>query len=124
MVSVGAAALRPVKQPAGRFSYLLILLLALLVLSPFAGSRGRILLVLAGLVVLAALYAIGDRRKIWWAALALAIPAFLHRITASAGPSTPLGLAGLICSILFDFFITVFILAAVASHKRVRKETI
>jgi hypothetical protein len=79
---------------------------------------------LAGLAVLAALYSISDQRRVLRFGLILAIPAFLHRITASNGPPSPIGLAGLIGSILFDLFITFFILVAVGSDERIRSETI
>ncbi len=111
----------------GRFSYLLVLMLVQVLLSPWAeaaGARGRITALLAGGAVLAALYAISERRWVWIAGLVLAIPTFLHRVTARSELQSSASLAGLGASILFDIFIAAFILQEILGHDDISHQTI
>ncbi len=111
----------------GRFSYLLALMLMQLLLSPWAeagGAGGRITGLLSGGAVLAALYAISESRKVWIAGLILAGPAFLHRVTVSPDLQSFVSLAGLSSSIMFDVFITTFILQEILRHDDISSQTI
>lgn len=111
----------------GRFSYLLILMLVQLLLSPwaeFSGPLGRIVGLFAAGAVLAALYAISESRKVWVAGVILAVPAFLHRITVFPDLSSFVALAGLSSSILFDIFITSIILEEILRHDDISNQTI
>lgn len=111
----------------GRFSYLLVLMLVQLLLSPWAessGPRGRIVGLFGAGAVLAALYAISESRKVWIAGVVLAVPAFLHRITVFPNLSSFAARAGLTSSIIFDVFITVIILEEILSHDDISSQTI
>jgi hypothetical protein len=97
----------------GRFSYLLALMFLQLLLSPWAettGMPGRITALLSGGAVLAALYAISENRRVWIAGLILAVPAFLHRVMLGPDLRSLVSRAALTSSIVFDVFITAFIL--------------
>ncbi len=115
------------KRRKGRYSYLLAFMLVQLVFSPWTetgGARGRIVSILAAGAVLAALYSISGGRKVWIAGIALAIPAFLHRVTASPDLRGYIPLIGLGLSIFFDVFITVFILREILGHDDITSQTI
>lgn len=111
----------------GRYSYLLVLMLGQLLLSPWAqgyGARYRILGFLAAGAVLAALYAISESREVWIAGIILATPAFLHRVTLWPDLQSIVSQAGLASSILFDLFITAFILRQILRHNEISAQTI
>lgn len=111
----------------GRFSYLLAVMLAQLLLSPWAetgGGLGRITGLVAAAAVLAALYAISDNREVWIAGLILAVPAFLHRLSVSPDLRGFTALAGQSASIIFDAFITAIILNEILRHDLVGGQTI
>lgn len=111
----------------GRFSYLLALMLIQLLLSPWAetaGAAGRITGLLAAGAVLAALYAISESRRVWIAGVILAVPTFLHRIALRPDFRTFASQAGLASSIIFDIFITTFILQEILRHDDISSQTI
>ncbi len=111
----------------GRFSYLLALMLVQLLLSPWAetgGAHFRIAGLLAAGAVLAALYAISESRKVWFAGVILAVPAFLHRVAFRPDLRNFTSLTGLSFSIGFDVFITAFILQEILRHDSISSQTI
>jgi hypothetical protein len=111
----------------GRFSYLLALMLIQLLISPWAQSsaaRYRILGLFAAATVLAALYTVSQRRRVWIAAIIIAVPTFLHRITVRPDLQNATQLVGLGFSILFDFFITALILDEILRHEAISNQTI
>jgi voltage-gated potassium channel len=110
----------------GRFSYLLALMLVQLLLSPWAetsGAPGRITAFLSGGAVLAALYAISESRKVWIAGVILAVPAFMHRIAVWRDLRSVYSV-GLGASIVFDVFVTAFILQEILRHDDITSQTI
>jgi voltage-gated potassium channel len=116
-----------VHRRRGRFSFLLVLMLVQLLLSPWAeagGARGRITGLFGAGAVLAALYAIIDNRKVWFAGVVLAIPAFLHRLTLWPDLQSFISQTGLSASIIFDVFITAFILQDILRHDDISSQTI
>jgi voltage-gated potassium channel len=116
-----------VHRRRGRFSFLLVLMLVQLLLSPWAevsGARGRVTGLFGAGAVLAALYAIIDDRKVWIAGVVLAIPAFLHRLTVWPDLQSFFSQAGLSASIVFDVFITAFILQDILRHDDISSQTI
>jgi hypothetical protein len=118
---------RMLDRRAGRFSYLLTLMLVQLVLAPWTeqgGARARIVGLLAGGAVLAALYTISGGHKVWVAGVILAVPAFLHRVTAPPDLRGFVSLVGLGSSTLFDVFITAFILQEILRHDDISAQTI
>ena len=111
----------------GRFSYLLVLMLVQLLLSPwaeFSGPLGRIVGLFGAGAVLAALYAISESRKVWIAGVILAVPTFLHRITVFPDLNSFAALSGLGSSIIFDIFITTIILEEILRHDDISNQTI
>jgi hypothetical protein len=117
---------KPFHRRKGRFSYLLAVMIMQLLLSPWAevsGARGRITGLLAAGAVLCALYAVSESQRVWIAGVILAVPAFLHRITAPDLHSF-FSLAGLGASIAFDMLITVFILQEILQHDNISGQTI
>jgi voltage-gated potassium channel len=111
----------------GRFSYLLALMLVQLLLSPWAetsGTPGRVTAFLGGGAVLAALYAISENRKVWMAGVILAVPAFVHRIAVWPDLRSAFSLSGLGASIVFDIFVTAFILQEILRHDDITSQTI
>lgn len=117
---------KPLRRRKGRFSYLLTIMIVQLLLSPWAevsGARGRITGLLAAGAVLCALYAVSENQRVWIAGVILAVPAFLHRITAPDLHSF-FSLAGLGASIGFDMLITVFILQEILQHDDISGQTI
>ena len=66
--------------------------------------------VLAGLAVVAAMYALSDHRKWWLSGMVLAAPALVHHLSVKPELTSGFDVFGLVCSVLFDGFMTVFIL--------------
>lgn len=117
---------KPFRRRKGRFSYLLVVMIMQLLLSPWAevgGARGRITGLIAAGAVLCALYAVSESRKVWIAGVILAVPAFLHRIS-SPDLHSLFSLAGLCASIAFDMLITTFILQEILRHDDISGQTI
>ena len=80
--------------------------------------------VLAGLAVVAAMYALSDHRKWWLSGMVLAMPALVHHLSLKPELTSRFDVFGLVCSVLFDVFMTVFILYVIFGHKAIRRETI
>jgi hypothetical protein len=117
---------KPFRRRKGRFSYLLAVMIMQLLLSPWAevsGALGRITGLLAAGAVLCALYAVSESQRVWIVGVILAVPAFLHRITAPDLHGL-FSLAGLGASIAFDMLMTAFILQEILQHDDISGQTI
>ncbi len=116
----------PYRGLPGRFSVLLALLVIYLLCYPFVldGNYWNLMGVLAGLAVIAAMYSLSDHRKWWLFGIVLAAPALVHHFSLKPELTSSVDVFGLVCSVLFDAFITVFILYVIFGHKTIRRETI
>lgn len=116
----------PYRGLPGRFSVLLGLLVAYLLCYPFIldGNYWNVMGVLAGLAIVAAMYALSDHRKWWLFGLVLATPSLIHHLSLRSELTSRLDAFGLACSVMFDFFMTVFILYVIFGHETIRRETI
>jgi Ion channel len=116
----------PYRGLPGRFSVLLALLVIYLLCYPFVldGNYWNVMGVLAGLAVVAAMYALSDHRKWWLSGMALAVPALVHHFSLKPELTSSFDVLGLVCSVLFDVFMIVFILYVIFRHKTIRRETI
>jgi len=116
----------PYRGLPGRFSVLFALLVAYLLCYPFVldGNYWNVMGVLAGLAVVAAMYALSDHRKWWLSGMVLAAPALVHHLSVKPELTSGFDVFGLVCSVLFDGFMTVFILYVIFGHQTVRRETI
>ena len=116
----------PYRGLPGRFSVLLALLVIYLLCYPFVldGNYWNVMGVLAGLAVVAAMYALSDHRKWWLSGMALAAPALVHHLRLKPELTSSFDAFGLACSVLFDIFMTVFILHVIFGQGTIRRETI
>jgi Ion channel len=111
----------------GRFLLLFVLLLSLLLLEPFAGNAGTLYVTIrvVGLVItVLSVYAISVRRTVLLIAIAMAIPAALHRGVLPKQDASLLGLVLLGLTFAFDVFVVVSIFARVFKAPRVTSETV
>jgi voltage-gated potassium channel len=124
--SGGNAPRFPYRGLPGRFSVLLAVLVIYLLCYPFVldGNYWNVMGVLAGLAIVAAMYALSDHRKWWLSGMLLAMPALVHHLSLKPELTSRFDVFGLVCSVLFDVFMTVFILYVIFGHKTVRRETI
>ncbi len=116
----------PYRGLPGRFSVLLGLLVAYLLCYPFIldGNYWNPMGVLAGLAIVAAMYALSDHRKWWLFGLVLATPSLIHHLSHRPELTSRFDVFGLACSVVFDIFMTVFILYVIFGHETIRRETI
>jgi len=116
----------PYRGLPGRFSVLLALLVTYLLCYPFVldGNYWNVMGVLAGLAIVAAMYALSDHRKWWLSGMVLAAPALVHHLSVKPELTSGFDVFGLVCSVLFDGFMTVFILHVIFGHQTIRRETI
>jgi Ion channel len=124
--SVGDVHRFPYRGMPGRFSVLLALLVTYLLCYPFVldGNYWNVMGVLAGLAIVAAMYALSDHRKWWLSGMVLAAPALVHHLSLKPELTSRFDVFGLICSVLFDIFMTVFILYIIFGQGTIRRETI
>ena len=116
----------PYKGLPGRFSVLLAVLVIYLLCYPFVldGNYWNVMGVLAGLAIVAAMYALSDHRKWWLSGMVLAMPALVHHLSLKPELTSRLDVFGLVCSVLFDGLMTVFILYVIFGHRTIGRETI
>jgi Ion channel len=79
---------------------------------------------LTGMAIIAAMYSLSDHRKWWLFGMVLATPALVHHLSLKPELTSGFDAFGLICSVLFDGFMTVFILYVIFGHETIRRETI
>ena len=116
----------PVKRQ-GKFFYLFLCQILLLVLFPYLEKPGLPILLfrlLGAAAFVSGVYAVSERRAQWIAALALAVPAGVLNAVAAFRPDPRLAVPTLIFTILFLVFTLVSLLRAVVRAERVTGDTI
>jgi len=115
----------PYRGMPGRFSVLLGILVAYLLCYPLAldSNYWNATGLMAAAATIAAMYALSDHHKWWLIGMVLAAPALVHHLSLRPDLITRFDV-GVVCSILFDGFITVFILYIIFGHETVRRETL
>ena len=110
----------------GKFFYVFLCQVLLLVLFPYLGQPGLLvfLRLLVAVAFVSGVYAVSDRRAEWITALALAIPAAALNIMLAFRPHPQIVVPMLIFTILFLVLTLVFLLRAVARAERVTHDTI
>jgi hypothetical protein len=111
----------------GKFFYLFLAQILLLVLFPYLDKPGLPVLVfrlLGGLAFMSAVYAVSDKRIQWITALCLMIPAAVLNATFVFRPERKIAVPALICTILFLAFTIVSLLRAVVRSERISRDTI
>ena len=114
-------------RPRGRFRYLLVAQICLIILVPFFDQPGVSLLLfrlVGATVLLSAIYAVSEKRAQWIAALALAIPAGVLNASLALDSSTRLNVAALLSTVVFLSFTLVTLLRAVVRAEAVTSDTI
>lgn len=117
----------PAVKRQGKFFYLFVCQVLLLVLSPYLEREGLTLVlfrVLGSVALFSGVYAVSDRRAQWITALALAIPAGVLNAVYALHPHSRIALPTLLCTIAFIFFTLVSLLRAVLRSERVTHDTI
>lgn len=112
---------------ARRFFLLFLFLLLTLVLYPYTegyGSRYYLLRFLGSAIVLLSVYAISFRRGILMTAALLAVPALFARIFLVEFDASILSVVRIFLSLAFDTFIVVVIFRRVFSHQKPNAETV
>jgi hypothetical protein len=121
------SALAPSRVYGGRFLWLFLLLLSLLLLEPFGGAKGTLYVTIrvVGLVItVLSVYAINVRRTVLLIAVAMAIPAALHRGVLPARDATVAGQVLLGLTFAFDVLVLVSIFVRVFKTPRVTSESV
>src|SRR5499433_2257777 len=116
----------PVKRQ-GKFFYLFLCQILLLVLFPYLEKPGLPILLfrlLGAAAFVSAVYAVSERRAQWIAALALAVPAGVLNTVFAFRPDPRIAVPTLIFTILFLVFTLVSLLQAVVRAERVTHDTI
>lgn len=110
-----------------RFFFLFLFLLAALILYPYAeGSRPAYyaLRLLGSAVILLSVYAVSFRRSLLILALVLAIPAFYLRIVVPKANATSFSIVNMVLSFVFDVLIVVVIFRRVFAKEQANSETV
>lgn len=111
----------------GKFFYLFLNQVLLLVLFPYLEHPGLPLLLfrlLGAVALVSAVYAVSERRAQWIAALALAVPAGVLNAVFAFRPDPRITVPTMIFTILFLVFTLVSLLRAVVRAERVTHDTI
>jgi hypothetical protein len=110
-----------------RFSALFFLLLAYLVLYPYARNAGLPYLafrIFGSVVTVLSVYAVSFRRSFMWFALMLAVPTFLQRIFLPRADAGAFPLVSIVLGFAFDLFIVIVIFRRVFIEEDPTKEAI
>ncbi len=110
-----------------KFTVLFLVLLAYLVLYPYARNAGLPYLafrVFGSAVTVLSVYAVSFRRSFMWFALALAVPAFLQRILLPRADAGAFPLVSIVLGFTFDLFIVIVIFRRVFIEGDPTKEAI
>jgi hypothetical protein len=111
----------------GKFFYLFVVQVALLVLYPYVDTAGwplAIFRLLSALTFVSAIYAVSDRQRNWVFALLLALPAGVLNTIATLRPDLHLEVAAFGFAFLFLVFTLVTLLRAVVSTREITSDTI
>jgi hypothetical protein len=111
----------------GRFLYLFLAQVALIVLYPYVNTTGWPLILfrlLSALTFVAALYAVCDVRRHWVIGLALALPAGIFNTIAALHHDAQIQLIGYACAFVFLVFTLVTLLRVVVSAKEITADTL
>jgi len=111
----------------GRFFYLFVCQVLLLVSFPFLEQHGlRLVLfrILGAVALVAGVYAVSNKRVQWITALALAIPAGALNAILALRPDPKIAVPTLLCTISFVAFTLVSLLRAVIRSERITHDTI
>jgi Ion channel len=115
------------RRPQGKFFYLFLAQVLLLVLFPYLERPGlptALFRLLGAAAFVACVYAISERRAHWITALALAVPAGLLSSLYVFRPDLWIAIPALICNIVFLAFTLVSALRAVIRAEKVTSDTI
>ena len=118
---------RRAARQRGRFFYLFLAQVLLLVLFPYLETPGlpTVFFRLLGVAAfLSCVYAVSEKRAQWISALALALPAGLLNTVYVLRPGQRIAVTTLICTLLFLVFVLVSLLRAVLRAARVTPDTI
>lgn len=120
---------RPEKAPPAppRFFLLFVLLVANLILYPFAEGTGigySLFRTSGYAVTLLSIYAVSFRRTLLVLVIALAAPAVIHRLFLTIGDASKFSIINTVLSFVFDGLIIVVIFRKVFARGRVNAETI
>jgi hypothetical protein len=122
--NLGAAT--PGRRP-GKFFYLFLAQILLLVLFPYLDRPGLPVIVfrlLGALAFMSAVYAVSDKPVQWITALCLMIPTAVLNTMLVLRPGRKIAVPALICAILFLAFTIVSLLRAVVRSERITHDTI
>ena len=111
----------------GKFFYVFLCQVLLLVLFPYLKQPGLplvLLRLLAAAAFVSGVYAVSDKRAQWLTALALAIPAVALNTALALRPDAQIAVPMLVFTILFLVLTLVSLLRAVARAERVTPDTI
>lgn len=111
----------------GRFFYLFLAQILLIVLFPYLNAPGLPVLIfrlIGAFAFMAAVYAVSDRPAQWITTLGLLIPAAALNAMYVFRPERRLAILALICTILFLAFTIVSLLRAVIRSERITHDTI
>lgn len=111
----------------GKFFYLFLAQILLLVLFPYLEQPGlpvSVFRLLGALAFLSAVYAVSDKPIQWITALCLMIPAALLNTLFVLRPERKFAVSALISTILFLAFTIIFLLRAVVRSRRITHDTI
>jgi hypothetical protein len=111
----------------GKFFYLFLCQVLLLLLFPYLDHPGLPILLfrlLAAAAFISAVFAVSERRAQWIAALAIAVPAIVLDAVLVFWPNLRIAIPALIFTILFLVFTLVSMLRAVVRAQRVTPDTI
>lgn len=118
---------KPNSNPKGRFLYLFLAQVALIVLYPYVDTAGWPLIVfrlLSALTFVAALYAVCDVRRHWLTGLALALPAGIFNTIAALHPDAQIQFLGYACAFVFLLFTLVTLLRVVVCAREITSDTL
>jgi ion channel len=111
----------------GKFFYLFLAQVLLLVLFPYLNRPGLpvgVFRVLGGIMFLAAVYAVSEKRAHWITAVVLAVPTTVMNVIYALDPDSGLAIPSLVSAILFLGFTLVVLLKAVFRAEAVTRDTI
>jgi len=111
----------------GRFFYLFLTQVLLLVLFPYLETPGLptvFIRLLGVLAFLSCVYAVSEKRAQWISALVLALPSGVLNTLYALRPTPQIAVPTLVCSLMFLVFALAFLLRAVLRVERVTPDTI
>ncbi len=107
-----------------KFTALFLLLLAYLILYPYARNAALAFRIFSSVVTVLSVYAVSFRRSLLWVALVLAVPTLVQRIFLPRANAGAFPLAGIVLGFAFDLFIVMVIFRRVFMEDDPTKEAI